>query len=738
MVLGKQTSAGEGSVTAAALTLPLRLCIFNLLFAVPLLFMAWRYYGVQEANIIFAAREALGVAALAQLQAPRVALWRDEAPGEIMIDPTPFVALGVPEAMLAALQSRDPAARAASIDALWGKVGERSNLVLDNVLDTYFLTDYLTAKLPALADALRNSGAATDDAVRLRADGVLQAAMGAANDSLNRAITNNASGAFADRLQAAAGRLSAAISAGAPGHGNAEAEKIAWARARISETDALMRVTNQTLGESFAGRVASGRQAMLQAAGICLALFAAALAAGWGWLMAGVVRPIQKLVRATHDLAQGNLATVLPPVRGDEIGRLTGAMHRFRDALVEAEQLRLADRERQQREHARLKAIQSLSRDFSAAVGGQLASVGEVIEGVGLNAEEVSGHARGMNQQTEAVGRSVAAARESSAEVAGSIGGLVDSVGAISGAVEVSTAAMQQMLTDTDEARRLVSELTGVVTGMGAVADTIAAIASQTNLLALNATIEAARAGESGRGFAVVAAEVKALAAQTASATTDIGARIGAVRGAAERTAGLIGVMVARIEDVGKTTHAIVEATGLQHAATGAIGQHVDIAARRIDDVIERMAELHRLAEATDRSGSSMRQAAGSMATTATDLREEIELFLAETAKAGDRRQHERYRLARDLELVRGETSCPARTINCSLGGAAVQAGLQLPVGELVQLRGLVGRDIAARVVATGGGEIRLLFRPDPAMQAELADMLRELEASGQALAEAA
>ena len=58
-----------------------------------------------------------------------------------------------------------------------------------------------------------------------------------------------------------------------------------------------------------------------------------------------------------------------------------------------------------------------------------------------------------------------------------------------------------------------------LVTELGSVVDTIAAIAAQTNLLALNASIEAARAGEAGRGFAVVAGEVKKLASDTQAAT---------------------------------------------------------------------------------------------------------------------------------------------------------------------------------------------------------------------------
>ena len=94
----------------------------------------------------------------------------------------------------------------------------------------------------------------------------------------------------------------------------------------------------------------------------------------------------------------------------------------------------------------------------------------------------------------------------------------------------------------------------------------------------MNATIEAARAGEAGRGFAVVAQEVKALAAQTAKATEEIGKQISGMQTATQESVEAIkqiGAVILQISDVSGMIAAAVDEQG---SATREIARNVQMA----------------------------------------------------------------------------------------------------------------------------------------------------------------
>lgn len=119
------------------------------------------------------------------------------------------------------------------------------------------------------------------------------------------------------------------------------------------------------------------------------------------------------------------------------------------------------------------------------------------------------------------------------------------------------------------------------------VTETIAEISEQTNLLALNATIEAARAGEAGKGFAVVAAEIKALAQQTAQATSEIGSRIGEVQSSTAESVAAIESIVEIINEINSTVTAVAAAIEEQSATTQEIVNNVSQAGQGLNEVNE-------------------------------------------------------------------------------------------------------------------------------------------------------
>ena len=98
----------------------------------------------------------------------------------------------------------------------------------------------------------------------------------------------------------------------------------------------------------------------------------------------------------------------------------------------------------------------------------------------------------------------------------------------------------------------------------------ITSVAAQTNLLALNATIEASRAGDAGRGFAVVANEVKQLARETATASTDIIRQVSAAQSSTTEAVEAIGLIVELIADMSNQIQAVGEAAGTHGTADNA------------------------------------------------------------------------------------------------------------------------------------------------------------------------
>ncbi|MCF8242792.1 MAG: methyl-accepting chemotaxis protein [Melioribacteraceae bacterium] len=103
------------------------------------------------------------------------------------------------------------------------------------------------------------------------------------------------------------------------------------------------------------------------------------------------------------------------------------------------------------------------------------------------------------------------------------------SIGGIKNLAEMNI-TMQNLMSSTNEISERLNLIENSTANITNVITTITKIADRTNLLSLNAAIEAEKAGEFGAGFAVVAKEIKRLADQTAISTLDIDKMINEVK----------------------------------------------------------------------------------------------------------------------------------------------------------------------------------------------------------------
>jgi methyl-accepting chemotaxis protein len=351
----------------------------------------------------------------------------------------------------------------------------------------------------------------------------------------------------------------------------------------------------------------------------------------------GIIRPLAGLTGGMRELASGKFDVVLPGLgRPDEIGDMAGAIEEFkvkaaekarREAQEKAEQDQIAARERK-------AAMLKLADRFETTVG-------EIVDTVSSASTELEASATSLSHTAETAQQLSASAVAASEEAS-------VNVQAVASATEQLSSSVREILRQVEESNRIAGEavrqagdtdarmieLSKSAERIGDVVQLITMIAGQTNLLALNATIEAARAGAASKGFAAVAQEVKALAAQTAKATREIGQQISGMQTSTAGSVSAIKAIGGTIGRISSIAAAIAAAVEQQGAATQEISRNVQQAAAGATQVASNVTEVNRGAAETGAASTQVLSSAQTLSSESNRLKLEVGKFLASVRAA--------------------------------------------------------------------------------------------------------
>jgi methyl-accepting chemotaxis protein len=312
-------------------------------------------------------------------------------------------------------------------------------------------------------------------------------------------------------------------------------------------------------------------------------------------------------------------------------------------------------------------------------------------------------------EAADAAGQALA----TSQTVATAAGQLAGSIREITARVNESTGVVGRAVAAGGATRGKIETLGHTVTLIGSVAGIIGDIAARTNLLALNATIEAARAGSAGKGFAVVASEVKALAAQTARSTNEIGGYIEQVKTATKDAIDAVVVIEQMIQEINDISASIAAAVEQQGAATAEIARNVGETATVVDLMSERINRVSSEAKANGDSAAEVGDAAGNLAAAVAGLKRTLVHAVRTSTTEVDRRVYQRHAVDYACRLMDGPDTFAARIVDLSEGGALITAadGLRAGVRGILTIDGIAMR-IPAEVlsVAEEGAHLRFVM----------------------------
>ena len=350
-----------------------------------------------------------------------------------------------------------------------------------------------------------------------------------------------------------------------------------------------------------------------------------------------VARPLSAITATIKKVAEGAEGVEVPHTeREDEIGALARAIGIFKEAMDGNRNLNAQVLQDSKAREERTRQIETSVEAFRGAIGSVLGAVNNNASAMRDTAQSISRIASDASSRAGTASRATEQASSNVSAVASAAEELSASIEEIGRQVRQSASVVEEAGQRTDKSVAEIESLAAATQRIDGVLNLIQAIAEQTNLLALNATIEAARAGDAGRGFAVVAHEVKALAGQTAKATSEIGQNISMIQASTRNAVDAVREIGTAVREINEVTANIAGAVGQQDAATREISSNAQLAADGNSTLVVNIGSLNDAIENANKGASSVLSASDELASTAGILSREVEKFFRDLRAGSD------------------------------------------------------------------------------------------------------
>jgi methyl-accepting chemotaxis protein len=304
-------------------------------------------------------------------------------------------------------------------------------------------------------------------------------------------------------------------------------------------------------------------------------------------------------VEAVRSLAEGDLREQDLPDAQDEFGIIGRALADSTGAL---------------------RAAMTAISDHAVTLASASEELAATNDSIATSAEQTTGKAGEVNDASQSVNTHTNGLSAAATEFSASIGEIAQNATEAAHIAASATGLAEQTTQTVDRLGTSSAEITDVI-------QLIRAVAEQTNLLALNATIEAARAGEAGRGFAVVATEVKDLAQQTETATSDITSRITQIQTESQAAMAAISQIGSVISQISEFQTSIAGAVEEQNATANEMSQQIIVVADSSAQIAENISTVTEAAKVTGLHVTESRSATAELARMSAELRKQVSQF---------------------------------------------------------------------------------------------------------------